>query len=107
MEDKQFTEIRKLLEEISMGLRAKTTRQWLIDYYNSVNEIPNYFTAEEWEETEKRIYDYIVKEINESFRARRMYHSGMRRETLAVVDKEREKLFKAKIRQRKSKSKPE
>jgi len=96
--EKQLVEIRDILERIYWCLRAKSAREWLIDYYDSISKIPDYFTAEEWEETEKEIYDNIVREVNENFSARGIHRSGVREKVLGVLEKERRKLLKAKIR---------
>jgi len=47
MENQLLFEIKKILEQIDMRLRAKSVREWLIDYYNSVGKIPSCFNIEE------------------------------------------------------------
>ena len=95
----KLVELRRVLERIEQGLTrmmGRSTREWMSAYYNATGGIPNCFTAEQWRESEKIIYDSLVQEVNGDFEARNMFHSGMRVKLLEVLKKEREKMLKAK-----------
>jgi hypothetical protein len=94
--------IARYLESIDHTLKyshGKNTREWVTTYYEQVKKIPEYFTFEEWKESEKFIYDSMVNEINGHFAARGTFDSGMRPKLLERFKKERERLLQAKERE--------
>ena len=100
----ELNAIRTVLEQIRgclERLEAKNTREWIVDYYRSIDEIPNFFTDDEWLRSEELIHDSMVKEINSYFTARGTFQSGMRKQLLKVFEEERIKVLAGRKRLRK------
>ena len=93
--------ISNYLESIDLSLKRlgwKHTRERIIDYYEEIAKIPDYFTFQEWGAAESFIYNSIMDEINNNFSARNMYDSGVRTRALESFKRERERLITAKER---------
>ncbi len=90
------------LESIDLSLKRfgwKHSRERVIDYYEEIAKIPDYFTFQEWKESENFIYNSMVDEINNNFSARNIYNSGIRIKALENFKKERDRLIAAKERE--------
>jgi len=90
------------LESIDLSLKRlgwKHSRERIIDYYEEIAKIPDYFTFQEWSESEGFIYNSMVDEINNNFSARKMYDHGIRTKVLESFKKERDRLIVAKERE--------
>lgn len=90
------------LESIDLSLKSfnwKHSRNRIIDYYEEIAKIPDYFTFQEWKESENFIYKYMIGEINNNFSARGIYNSGIRIKALESFKIERDRLIAAKERE--------
>lgn len=90
------------LEMINLTLKRfdwKNTREWVTTYYDEVDKIPSYFTLQEWKESEKFIYNSMIKEINGNFASRNIYNSSIRQGVLKTFNTERKRLLDAKERE--------
>ena len=92
----------RYLESIDHTLKfkdGKNTREWLIVYYKAVRDIPDYFSPQEWKESEKLIYENMLQEIDGHFNMRGTFDSGMHKKLLEMFKNERDRLIKAKERE--------
>ncbi len=88
----------RYLESIDRTLKyadGKNIREWIATYYEAVEKIPNYFTYQEWKESEKLIYDSIVEEVKGGM----FGTEGSIISTIEIFKKERNKLLQAKERE--------
>lgn len=98
---KKLDELRKVLEVINRNLRrlwTKSMREWISSYHDAIGKIPDYFTLEEWEETEKLLYADMVQEIKGDFTETCTLRSTMAIKTLELFKQERAKLLEARKR---------
>jgi hypothetical protein len=70
--------------------------QYLTIYFDEVNKIPNFYTMEEWEETENLIYTNMIGQIDSYFAVHG--NSSMAKFAEKEFSQERSKLIKAKER---------
>lgn len=90
------------LEKLNINVKSQENLirpQYLTAYFNEAAKIPDFYTWEEWKETEAVLYQRILASINGHFNARGVYNSGMRVALIDEFNKEREKYIKAKERQ--------
>ncbi len=90
------------LEELNINIQSQgnlVRPQYLTSYFNELAKIPDFYTWEEWKETENVLYQHILTGINGHFNARGVYNSGMRTALIDEFNKERDKYIKAKERQ--------
>lgn len=101
--DKDFlSRIGLELEKLNINIKSQENLirpQYLTAYFNEAAKIPDFYTWEEWKETEAVLYQRILSSINGNFNARGVYNSGMRVALIDEFNKEREKYIKAKERQ--------
>lgn len=93
--------IARYLESINQTLKqqaSKGLREWVAAYHDQVGKIPPYFNSEEWGQSEKLIYDLMVKEIVGGFASRNMSNSPGQAQVLEVFQKERNRVVDAKKR---------
>jgi len=91
----------RYLESIDLTLKRqqwKSLREWVALYHDEVNKIPLYFNLEEWEQSEKFIYDRIIEEIVGGFASKNISNSDRRTKAFAAFQKERDRLVNAKKR---------
>jgi len=94
--------ISNYLESIDLSLKRlgwKHNRERIIDYYEEIAKIPDYFTFQEWSAAEAFIYNSMMDEINNNFSARNMYDSSARTKVLESFERERGRLITAKERE--------
>lgn len=92
----------RYLESIDHTLKyadGKNTREWITTYYDAVNKIPDYFTPQEWKESEKLIYESMMGEITSYFSMRGTLKSGISAKLFETFKRERNRLLKAKERE--------
>jgi len=92
----------RYLESIDHTLKyagGKDIREWITTYYDAVDKIPDYFTPQEWKESEKLIYESMLEEITGHFSMRGTLRSGMSAKLFEAFKSERERLLKAKERE--------
>lgn len=88
------------IDDINHNLRilaqnSSSYHNFVLLYFEQVEKIPGFFNQNEWEESELEIYNFLVNMINEYF----ISASGIRKEQLALLKKERGKLLTAKKRE--------
>ena len=92
------------LDEINHHLRiiaqnSTIYHNFILLYFEQVEKIPHFFNQSEWEGSELEIYNSMANRINECFNLAGMFESSMRKEQVALLKKEREKLLIAKRRE--------
>ncbi|GEM_PF-6877852 len=80
------------------GTNKKISEQYLTIYFNEVGKIPNFYTLEEWKETENILFNSMRESLKGYFRNRNTYE-GSAKGIEAEFIKEREKYIKAKERE--------
>ena len=87
------------LEAISLALKSasyKSTREWIVTYYDNVAAIPECFGVLDWKDAEKTIFNLIRGEVDGDFSARGLASGGARLKLQEILAAERERLLKAK-----------
>ncbi len=82
---------------MKMG-RKKGLEERIADYFQKVENIPDFYMKEEWLETEKDIFDRLFAQAREDLASMGMRGGGGMDKYLGVLKKERERLLKAKER---------
>jgi len=82
---------------IKMG-RMKNINEEIIDYFQKIKNIPEFYNKEEWLESENDIFKRLIAQVKENLAARGLARSGSMDKYLGVLKKEREKYLKAKER---------
>jgi len=66
---RELAEIRESLNQLHTDLQAikrKSIADWISLYYAYIRAIPDTFSDEEWEESEKVLYEDIVSRVKET-----------------------------------------
>lgn len=80
------------------GTERKISEQYLTDYFSEVSKIPNFYTWEEWSETENILFDNMRRSLRGYYSSRNPYSDRGQLVDAGFV-KEREKYIKAKKRE--------
>ena len=68
-------------------------------YFEQVEKIPQFYDQNEWSQSESKIYLSLEKKIKNHYESRGLSASGLPREQLELLKKEREKLLISKRRE--------
>ena len=68
-------------------------------YFEQVEKIPQFYDQNEWAQSESEIYHSLEKKIKNHYESRGLSTSGLPKEQLELLKKEREKLLTAKRRE--------
>ncbi len=94
------------LEQLNLNMRINEKilkRQYLTMYFDEAGKIPNFYTWEEWKETESVLFRRISQALDGFFNNRGMFDSSIKKAIDEEFKKERDKYIKAKERQYNSK----
>lgn len=88
------------LEKLNLNVKGYKIIEepYITTYFIAVEKIPQFYTLEEWRETEKDFFIKMIDGLKNNFSARGMYDSGLRERAEKDFAKEREKYIKAKER---------
>jgi len=89
------------LDDLNHNIRTfknVINEQYLTVYFTEVAKIPEFYTWEEWKETEAILFNHMLQELKGHFSSRGIYQSSMRENAEKTFNSEREKYIKAKER---------
>lgn len=93
-----FLDVNYLRLKDLFGTNKKFGEQYLTTYFNEVGKIPNFYTLEEWKETENILFNSMRQSLKGYFISRNTYE-GHGKEAEKEFIKERGKYIKAKERE--------
>lgn len=82
-----------------ISLNSSVYLNFVLLYFKQVEKIPQFYNQNEWVESESEIYHSLEKKISNHYESRGLSASGLPKEQLELLKKEREKLLKAKRRE--------
>lgn len=92
--DHNYSRLQNLL-----GTNKKIGEQCLTNYFSEVSKIPNFYTWEEWKETEVLLFKNMRESLKGYFISRNPYDKDHGKAAVDEFVKEREKYVKAKERE--------
>ncbi len=82
-----------------ISLNSSVYLNFVLLYFKQVEKIPQFYNQNEWVESESEIYHSLEKKISNHYESRGLSASGLPKEQLELLKKERVRLITAKKRE--------